>query len=325
MTGRRSLLRSMACGLAAPSLGFAQGVDSWPSRPLRLIVPFGPGGANDIIARLVAERLAPLLGQRVLVENRSGANGMIGAQAVASAAPDGYTFLSASPGPLSVNQFLYRQMPYDPGRDFTSVAVMARVPYLLAVSPTLPVQNVGEFLAYARSHPGVLNYASTGSAARLTVELLQSMAGGLRLTLVNYRGAGPALIDLRRGDVQFICDQMPGLLEAARDGGLRPIGVGSAARSAAMPDVPTIAEAGVPGYEASAWLAFAAPAQTPRPIRERLASLIEGVVRQPETAARLAALGADPGGGTPDEMDRLLDEERRKWGAIVQTARIELE
>ncbi len=216
-------------------------------------------------------------------------------------------------------------MPYDAARDFASVGLMAKVPYLLAVSPTLPVTTVGEFIAHARANPGALNYASTGSAARLTVELLQAMAGGLRLTLVNYRGAGPALVDLRRGDVQFICDQMPGLLEAAREGGLRPIGVGGATRSAAMPDVPTIAEAGVPGYEASAWLAFAAPAGTPRPIRDRLAAAIEAVVREPVTAARLAALGADPGGGTPDDMDRLLEEERRKWGAIAGTAGIERE
>ena len=323
MTTRRVLLGGLTVALAAPAS--AQPPDTWPSRPLRLIVPFGPGGANDIVARLVAERLTPLLGQRVLVENRSGANGMIGAGAVAAATPDGYTFLSGSPGPLAVNPFLYRQMPYDAARDFASVGLMAKVPYLLAVSPTLPVTTVGEFIAHARANPGALNYASTGSAARLTVELLQAMAGGLRLTLVNYRGAGPALVDLRRGDVQFICDQMPGLLEAAREGGLRPIGVGGATRSAAMPDVPTIAEAGVPGYEASAWLAFAAPAGTPRPIRDRLAAAIEAVVREPVTAARLAALGADPGGGTPDDMDRLLEEERRKWGAIAGTAGIERE
>lgn len=319
--GRRALLAGATTAAALPAR--AQG--SWPQRALRVIVPFAPGGATDLVTRLVTDRLGAPLGQQVVVENRGGAFGVIGADAVAKAAPDGYTLLAGSPGPMAVNQFVYRSLPYDPVRDLVPVSMVASIPYVMVVPPSVPARNVQEFIALARARPGQMNFATSGMASRLTVEMFRSMAGGLDLQMLQYRGGAPARTDLLRGDVHLVIEQLPGFIEDFQTGRLRALAVGTRQRSALLPDVPTMREAGLPDYEAWAWVGFAAPAGTPRPVIDRLATEIDRILREREVRERLVSWGCEPVGGTPEDMQRYLDTERARWGAVVQQAGIERE
>jgi tripartite-type tricarboxylate transporter receptor subunit TctC len=314
--------RATFAALAAPSLAQAQ---AWPARPLRVVVPFAPGGATDLIARLIAENLARPLGQQVAVENRAGAFGILGADAVAKAAPDGYTLLAGSPGPMAVNPFVYKTLPYDPARDLVGVSMVALIPYVMVVPASLGVRNVAEFLALARSRPGSINFATSGMASRLTVEMFRSLAGGVEMEMVQYRGGAPARTDLLAGRIQLVIEQAPSFLEDFRNGTLRPLAVGGTRRFSLLPDVPTLQEAGIAGYEANAWLGYAAPAGTPIEIRRRLASEIDQIIRIPEVRERLLGWGAEPVGGTPEEMDAMLTAERARWSEVVRMAGIERE
>jgi tripartite-type tricarboxylate transporter receptor subunit TctC len=314
--------RTALAALAMPAVANAQ---VWPARPLRVVVPFAPGGATDLIARLVAEHLAVPLGQQVAVENRAGAFGILGADAVAKAAPDGYTLLAGSPGPMAVNPFVYRSLPYSPERDLVGVSMVAMIPYVMAVPASLGVSTVQELLALARSRPGSINFATSGMASRLTVEMFRALAGGVEMEMVQYRGGAPARTDLLAGRIQLVIEQAPSFLEDFRAGTLRPLAVGGARRFALLPDVPTLQEAGVAGYEAAAWLGYAAPAGTPVEIRRRLASEIDRLLLLPEVRDRLTAWGAEPVGGRPEEMDRLLTAERARWSEVVRLAGIERE
>lgn len=314
--------RATLAALAAPSLAQAQ---AWPARPLRVVVPFAPGGATDLIARLIAENLARPLGQQVAVENRAGAFGILGADAVAKAAPDGYTLLAGSPGPMAVNPFVYRTLPYDPARDLVGVSMVALIPYVMVVPASLGVRNVAEFLALARSRPGSINFATSGMASRLTVEMFRALAGGVEMEMVQYRGGAPARTDLLAGRIQLVIEQAPSFLEDFRAGTLRPLAVGGTRRFALLPDVPTLQEAGIAGYEANAWLGYAAPAGTPIEIRRRLASEIDQIIRIPEVRERLLSWGAEPVGGTPEAMDAMLVAERARWAEVVRRAGIERE
>lgn len=314
--------RATFAALAAPSLAQAQ---AWPSRPLRVVVPFAPGGATDLIARLIAENLARPLGQQVAVENRAGAFGILGADAVAKAAPDGYTLLAGSPGPMAVNPFVYRTLPYDPARDLAGVSMVALIPYVMVVPASLGVGNVAEFLALARARPGSINFATSGMASRLTVEMFRALAGGVEMEMVQYRGGAPARTDLLAGRIQLVIEQAPSFLEDFRAGTLKPLAVGGTRRFSLLPDVPTLQEAGIAGYEANAWLGYAAPAGTPMEIRRRLAREIDQIIRIPEVRDRLLGWGAEPVGGTPEEMDAMLTAERRRWSEVVRMARIERE
>lgn len=314
--------RATLAALAAPSLAQAQ---AWPARPLRVVVPFAPGGATDLIARLIAENLARPLGQQVAVENRAGAFGILGADAVAKAAPDGYTLLAGSPGPMAVNPFVYRTLPYDPARDLAGVSMVALIPYVMVVPASLGVSNVAEFLALARARPGSINFATSGMASRLTVEMFRALAGGVEMEMVQYRGGAPARTDLLAGRIQLVIEQAPSFLEDFRAGTLRPLAVGGTRRFSLLPDVPTLQEAGIAGYEANAWLGYAAPAGTPIDIRRRLAREIDAIIRLPEVRERLLSWGAEPVGGTPEEMDRMLAAERARWSEVVRMAGIERE
>jgi tripartite-type tricarboxylate transporter receptor subunit TctC len=289
--------RTALAALVAPAAANAESV--WPVRPLRVVVPFAPGGATDLIARLVAEHLARPLGQQVAVENRAGAFGILGADAVAKAAPDGYTLLAGSPGPMAVNPFVYRNLPYSPERDLVGVSMVAVIPYVMVVPASLGVSTVQELLALARSRPGSINFATSGMASRLTVEMFRALAGGVEMEMVQYRGGAPARTDLLAGRVQLVIEQAPSFLEDFRAGTLRPLAVGGARRFALLPDVPTLQEAGIAGYEAAAWLGYAAPAGMPVEIRRRLASEIDRLLLLPEVRDRLAAWGAEPVGGPP--------------------------
>jgi tripartite-type tricarboxylate transporter receptor subunit TctC len=292
---------------------------------LRVVVPFAPGGATDLIARLIAENLARPLGQQVAVENRAGAFGILGADAVARAAPDGYTLLAGSPGPMAVNPFVYKTLPYDPARDLVGVSMVALIPYVMVVPASLGVRNVAEFLALARSRPGSINFATSGMASRLTVEMFRALAGGVEMEMVQYRGGAPARTDLLAGRIQLVIEQAPSFLEDFRNGTLRPLAVGGTRRFSLLPDVPTLQEAGIAGYEANAWLGYAAPAGTPIEIRRRLATEIDTIIRIPEVRDRLLGWGAEPVGGTPEDMDRMLEAERRRWSEVVRMAGIERE
>ncbi len=314
--------RATLATLAAPALAQAQ---SWPARPLRVVVPFAPGGATDLIARLIAEQLARPLGQQVAVENRAGAFGILGADSVAKAAPDGYTLLAGSPGPMAVNPLVYRNLPYDPARDLVGVSMVALIPYVMVVPASLGVSSVAEFLALARARPGHINFATSGMASRLTVEMFRALAGGLEMEMVQYRGGAPARTDLLAGRIQLVIEQAPSFLEDFRAGTLRPLAVGGARRFALLPDVPTLQEAGIAGYEANAWLGYAAPAGTPIEIRRRIAAEIDRILLIPEVRNRLASWGAEPVGGTPEDMDRMLTAERARWAEVVRIAGIERE
>lgn len=319
---RRQIL-TLAAGLPLAAPAFAQA--AWPSRAIRVIVPFAPGGTTDLMTRLIADNLGAPLGQQVVVENRAGAFGVIGADAVAKAPPDGYTLLAGSPGPMAVNGFVYRNLPYDPARDLCGVCMVANIPYVMAVPASLGITTVQQFIDRAKAQPGSLNFATSGMASRLTVEMFRAMAGGLELEMVQYRGGAPARTDLLAGRIQLVIEQVPSFLEDFRSGRLIPLAVGTKQRFALLPDVPTMEEAGLPGYEANAWMGYGAPAGTPIEIRRRLATEIDRIVKLPATQERLASWGSTPLGGTPEEMDRMLEEDRARWGRVVEMAGIEKE
>jgi tripartite-type tricarboxylate transporter receptor subunit TctC len=312
-----------AVPLAAPAASRAQG--AWPSRAIRVIVPFAPGGATDLITRLVTDRLGAALGQQVVVENRGGAFGVVGADAAAKAPADGYTLLAGSPGPLAVNQHVFKSLPYDPERDFVPVSMVASIPYVMVVPTSVPARSVQEFIAMVRANPGKYNFGTSGMASRLTVEMFRAMAGGLELTMLQYRGGAPARTDLLRGDLHLVIEQIPGFIEDFANQRLVPLAVGTRTRSALLPDVPTLREAGLPDYEAWAWVGFAAPAGTPQPAIDRLASEIDQILQQPEVRERLKSWGSEAVGGAPADMQRYLDTERARWGEVVRRAGIERE
>ncbi len=321
--GRRPILgAAMGAGLlAAPAS--AQPV--WPSRPIRVIVPFAAGGATDLIARLAAEHAAPLVGAPIVIDNRGGAQGALGMQAAAQAPGDGYTFVATAPGVMSVNPWVVRRLPYDPEADFVSVAMIASIPYVMSVPKTVPARSVAEFVALARARPGTLNFSTSGNSSRLTVELFRSLAGGLDITMVQYRAAGALRTDLLRGDIHLAIDQMPGFLEDFEKGELIPLAVTTRNRRPALPNVPTMQEAGIAGYEAAAWVAYSAPRGTPAPIVARMNAALNQALRKPEVIARLTSWGADPVGGTPDSMEQDVRAERARWGEVVRRAGIEPE
>lgn len=321
---RRRLVLGAAVGaglLAMPAL--AQ--PAWPSRPVRVIVPFAAGGATDLIARLAAEHVAPLIGAPIVIDNRGGAQGALGMQAGAQAPPDGYTFIATAPGVMAVNPWVVRRLPYDPEADFVSVAMIASIPYVMSVPKSVPARSVAEFIALARARPGALNFSTSGNSSRLTVELFRALAGGLDMTMVQYRAAGALRTDLLRGDIHLAIDQMPGFLEDFAKGELIPLAVTTLARSPALPHVPTMQEAGVAGYEAAAWVAYSAPRGTPVPIIARMNAAVNEALRKPEVIARLTSWGADPASGTPEAMERDVRAERARWGDVVRRAGIEPE
>ena len=297
----------------------------WPSRPVRFIVPFQPGGPSDIMGRIIAQAVQGPLGQPFVVENRAGANGLIGSEQAARAAPDGSTFLVNASAHVIVPH-LTPNMPIDVLADFAPVTNIAAVPLWLVVNPALPVRSVAEFIAYARANPGRIAYASSsqGGAPHLAGELFKLMTG-TDLVHVPYRGSGPAGQDLIAGTVQAMFDSVPASAGAVRDGRLRALGVTTRNRIAPFPDLPTIAEAGVPGYEISTWYGIWAPARTPPAIIARLQQAVASAARNPETRARFDALGAEPVADSPEDYARFVRAEYDRWGKLVRDARIKLD
>jgi tripartite-type tricarboxylate transporter receptor subunit TctC len=319
-TTRRAVIASSLMPFAA-----AAQAPEWPSRPVRFIVPYPPGGPTDIMGRIVAQAVQGPLGQPFVVENRAGANGLIGSEQAARAAPDGTTFLVNASAHVIVPH-LTPNMPINVLTDFAPVTNIAAVPLWLVVNPALPVRSVAEFIAYARANPGRIAYASSsqGGAPHLAGELFKLMTG-TDLVHVPYRGSGPAGQDLIAGTVQAMFDSVPASAGAVRDGRLRALAVTTRNRIAPFPDLPTIAEAGVPGYEIATWYGIWAPARTPPAIINRLQQAVAAAARNPETRARFDALGAEPVADSPEDYARFVRAEYDRWGKLVRDARIKLD
>jgi tripartite-type tricarboxylate transporter receptor subunit TctC len=318
---RRMLIAALAASsiaLAAPAV-WAQ--TSYPQQPIRIVVPFPPGGATDIMARAVAQRLTEAWKAQVFVDNRPGAGGNVGAELVAKAPADGYTLLMGTVGTHAINGSLYPRMPYDHMKDFAPIVLVAAVPNVLEVNPELPVHSVAELIAYAKANPGKLNFASSGSGTsiHLSGELFKVMAG-VQMTHIPYKGSAPALTDLMGGQVQLMFDNLPPSLPQIKAGKLRALAVTTATRAPALPDVPTIAEAGLPGYESSSWFGLLAPTGTPRDIVVKLNAEIASWLATPEAREKLTAIGAIAMGGTPEDFARHIAAETTKWAGVVKAS-----
>jgi tripartite-type tricarboxylate transporter receptor subunit TctC len=318
----RTIGRIIVMALALAALPAA--AQDYPNRQVRIVVPFPAGGTADAVPRLVGDWLSKKWGQPVVVENRTGAGGNIGAEVVAKADPDGYTLLATPPSPLAINQSLYAKLNFVP-EDFVPVTVMARVPNALVINPKLDVKDVAGFIAHARANPGKLSYASqgNGTTSHLTAEMFKMMAK-VNLLHVPYRGSAPALTDLLGGNIDLMFDNLGVSLQLVKQGKLKLLGVGTDKRMASLPDVPAIAEA-VPGFSSVTWFAVAAPPKTPQAIADKLAADFSEALRQPEIVARMTALSAEPVGGSSKDTAAFLAAETKRWGDVIKAAGIKIE
>jgi tripartite-type tricarboxylate transporter receptor subunit TctC len=318
---RRKFLRLAAGAAALPAVSHFAWAQTYPTRPVRLVVGFPPGGGTDIIARLIGEWLSERLGQQLVIENRPGAGSNIATEGVVRAAADGYTLLLVSAA-HAINATLYDRLNYNFLRDIAPVAGVIRVPNLMEVNPSLPPKSVPEFIAYAKANPGKVNYASggNGTAQHLAGELFKIMTG-VDMVHVPYRGDAPALTDLIGGQVQVMFGNMPSSIEHIRAGKLRPLAVTTAARSEALPDLPPVGDF-VPGYEASTWQGLGAPGNTPAEIVDKLNKEINAALSDSKIKARLADLGGTVLSGSPADFGRLIAGETEKWGKVIRAANI---
>jgi tripartite-type tricarboxylate transporter receptor subunit TctC len=315
---------AVATALLAAS--FAAPGQTFPVKPLRLVVPFVPGGSTDLIARILAQKLDEALGQQVLVENRAGAAGNIGVEYVAKSAPDGYTLIFGHVGTFGFGPSLYNKLPYDPVRDFAPIALFAMVPNMLVVHPSLPAKSVKELVALAKAKPGQLNYGSSGngSASHLATEYFKLLSK-TDITAIPYKGTGPLVTDLIAGQTSLTITGVPPLYPHVQSGRLRALAVGSVKRLALMPQLPTIAEAGVPGYESSTWFGPLAPAKTPREIVARLNAELMKILQRADVRARFAAEGVEPLGSTPEDFGAYIKSEIERWGRVIKAAGVRAE
>jgi tripartite-type tricarboxylate transporter receptor subunit TctC len=313
----------LAAAFAAPGLLAAQ---PFPSKPARIVNPFAPGGATDIIARHMGQKLTELWGQPVVVENRAGASGAIGVEHVAKSAPDGYTLLIATQTTHAANPALYAKLPYDAAKDFAPLTLAGSTPLALLVHPSLPVSDVRALIAHAKSNPGKLAYASggNGTSQHLTMELLKTMTGAF-MVHIPYKGAGPAMTDFLGGQVNLMFDNLPTAIPHVKSGKLRALAVSTAKRSAFAPELPTMAESGLDGFDLATWFAFFAPAATPRELVEKISADMRRVLAQPETKERLTAIGVDVAGTTPEELAQFHRAELTKWAKIVKDSGAKLD
>jgi tripartite-type tricarboxylate transporter receptor subunit TctC len=311
--------------LAALLFSFPLHAQDWPAKAVRIIVPFPAGGSADLLPRVVAEKLTEKWGQPVIVDNRPGAAGNIGADAVFRADPDGYTLLSSPPPPLVINKLLYPKLSYDPAQ-FVPITVIGAIPNVLLVHPKVGANSVAELIAIAKQNPGKLNYASQGggTTSHLTAELFKSMAGGLEIAHIPYKGTAPALTDLLAGQVDMMCDNLGVSLPHVRSGKLKALAVASRSRFAGLPNVPALSET-LPGFESSAWFGIVAPPKTSSAIAEKIAAAVQDALKLPEVQKRLADLSAEPMGLGPGETAAFMRQEVERWGAVIRTAGVKLE
>ena len=299
---------------------------SFPAKPVRMIIAFPAGGGSDIVGRALAQELTPVLGQAVVVDNRGGAGGIIGTELGARAAPDGYTLTVGSSGGFAITPHLNPRLPYDPVKDFAPVGLFTRLTFVLDVHPSVPVKSVKELLALARAQPGRLNFGSSGqgATAHLATELFMSLTR-VKMTHVPYKGAAPAMTGVIAGEVDVLFDSMPTTLPHARSGRIRPLAVTTLQRSALLPQLPTLDEAGVKGYELASWFGLFAPAGTPRAVVERLNAAINTATQRSEMRERLSSQGAEPLSGTPEDLAAYLRRELDKYGKIIREAGVKSE
>jgi tripartite-type tricarboxylate transporter receptor subunit TctC len=320
--------RTVSLALSALILALVQtgpGFAEYPERPIRLLVPFPPGGAVDIVARVISAKMAEQLGQNFVIENKSGAGGIVATDAVAKSTPDGYTLLMASPN-LTINAALQPSLPYDAEKDLAPISVLAEVPEVLVSHPAAPFASFAEFIAYAKQNPGKLNYASAGigTLPHVTMELLLRRAG-VEVTHVPYRGAAPAMTDLLSGVVQIKLDTYATSNAQVAAGGLRMLGIATSHRSSLMPDTPTIAELGLPGFEGILWVGLMAPAGTPQAVIDRLVVASDKAAHDPAIIGRLQRDGVDPVGGTQAQFAALIARELPQWRELARVANIKLQ
>ncbi|HEX2827552.1 MAG TPA: tripartite tricarboxylate transporter substrate binding protein [Burkholderiales bacterium] len=317
--------RALAIAATALACAAAHAGEAYPSKPIRFIIPYAPGGTTDIIARLVGQKLTEDLGQQVIVDIRAGAGSMIGTELAAKSPPDGYTMLLSNIG-LAFNETLYPKRTYDALRDLSPISLVGVTPNAFVVHPSVPANTMKDFLAFAKARSGQLSYASggIGSSSHLSMELLQSLTG-IKFNHVPYKGAGPALIDVAAGNVPFQLNSMPAVMNHVHSGRLRALAVSSAKRSQAVPDLPTIAESGVPGYDYVTWYGMLVPAHTPAAIISRLNAAVQKALGSKDVREKLGAQGVEVQGSTPDAFGKLVKTDVEKWRKIINTAKIKAE
>jgi tripartite-type tricarboxylate transporter receptor subunit TctC len=301
---------------------FAAAAQTYPDRVVRIINPYPPGGSVDITARILAQKLSDYTGQQFIVENRTGAGGNTGADSVAKSAPDGYTLMFTAPPPLAINQTLYTKgLPYDPAKDFVAIGTFALTPIVLMVHPGIPAKNVQELIAYAKANPGKVHFGSAGigTTPHLSGELFKSMAK-VEITHVPYRGTGPAMNDLVGGHIQMFFDLLPASLQQINAGNVRALANAGAKRPPALPDLPTVAEQGLAGFDSASWVALAAPAKTPAPVVAKLREEVGKVLVAPEIVARIRELGSEPGTVNEKDVRAFLDAETKKWAEVIRVS-----
>lgn len=321
---RRSTLAAIVVTALLSIAGGVAAQTAWPNKPVRIVVPFAPGGTTDILARAVAPELSKAFGQQFVVDNRAGAGGNVGAEIVAKSPGDGYTLLMGTVGTHGINKALYAKLPYDPQKDFAPITLVAGVPNVMVMNAdkakALGINSVNDFIKYAKANPGKLNMASSGNGTsiHLAGELFKSMTGTF-MTHIPYRGSGPALMDMVAGNMDVMFDNLPSSMAQIKAGKLKALAVTSAQRSAAMPDIPTIEEAaGLKGFEASSWFGLLAPAGTPADVVNRIQQETAKALNSPAIKEKLLAQGAIPSGNTPAEFTRLIDAEHKKWAKVVR-------
>jgi tripartite-type tricarboxylate transporter receptor subunit TctC len=317
------LLRAVAALLLLAAPAFAQ--TTYPAKQVRIVVPFPAGGSADILCRLVGEKLSTAWGQTVIIDNRAGAGGNVGAEIVYRAEPDGYTLLCSPPGPLSINHNLYKTLPYD-WTKFVPIGVLALVPNVITARADLPAASLQEFIAYARANPGKATYASqgNGSTSHLSASNLATLAG-IELVHVPYKGEGPALVDITAGRVDIFIGNISAALRFEKNKQVKFLGLASRTRSPVAPDVPTTAELGLPDLVASAWFALVAPPGTPDAIAQKVSAEMAAALKQPEMRSRFLELGAEPQGGTPAQTAAFIKDEEARWRGVIKSANVTLE
>ena len=314
----RRLISWLAGALAIGFAVQAPAQSDWPTKPVKIVVPFAAGGTTDLTARIIAEQLGQTYKQTFVVENKAGAGGNLGAAEVAKAAADGYTFLMGTPGTQAINQFLYPKMPYDTAKDLVPVSFVVRVPNVLMINPQLPAKDLNQLIALLKAQPGKLSYGTpgNGSTGHLSTELFKTQAG-VFVTHIPYRGSGPMLQDLMAGQVQMSIDNMPSALPLIQSGKLVALAVTSPQPVPQLPGVPTVASV-LPGYSAEAWFVLVAPAGTPQPIIDKLSAEVDRILKKPEVIERFMKLGATPVGGTPKQLGDFIAAETVKWQKVVK-------
>src|SRR4051812_4184573 len=327
LRGRISMTRLLTSYVvAALAFATASSQAAYPEKPIRIVVAYTPAGATDILARTVGQKMTEAWGQPVIIDNRPGANGNIGSEYAAKATPDGYTLLMVTAGTHGINPSLYRKLGFDAVKDFEAVSLVAMVPNVFVVNNAVPAKDLKEFIAYVKANPGKFNYGSpgNGSTAHLSMELFKSMTG-LQIQHIPYKGSAGVLGDLIGGQIIATMDNMPPYVPQVKAGKIRAVAVSPTRRSPALPDVPTVAEAGVPGYDSGAWFGLVAPAHTPKDIVNKLSRETARILKLPDVSARLSDLGAEPVGGTPEQFSAHIKSEIAKWAKVIKDANVELQ